>query len=95
MPLTVFVASDAPSAAPTPAAPPPAAATAAAATVALIAAVLVAESESAPKLVTLLTDTYACVLPVTLLLAEAPAPLTEIPAVPPMLAASEAAQAVD
>ena len=99
MPLTVLVASEAPSAAPTPAAPPPAAAAAAAATVALIDALLVAASDTPVVLLTMLVArpfaTNASVLPVTILLADAPAPLTEIPAAPPMLAAKDAAQAVE
>ena len=94
VPAMVFVASEAPRAAPTPAVPPAAAATATAATVASIAAEFMADSEIFPPAVRAPPKMRAAVVPPMVLLAEAPAPLTATPAVPPMLAASDAAAAI-
>ena len=76
---------------PTPAVPPTPTEAEAAAMMAEISEVLAALRETLPALVRLLFSMKARVSVSTTLRATAPAPLTEIPAVPPMPTASEAA----
>ena len=86
-------ATEIPIATPMPAVPPPPTATAIAATTAEMAEPLVLVTETGPALRMSLPWKYAFVVPVTELIATAPAPAIATPAVPPIPTASAAAAA--